>query len=159
MPRAAGGGKAFDRPDLQQVLAGNPSVEALANFIAHLLAEFLPARRSFRFRNIESIKYVEIFQDWITIACHGQDAKEFAGRSAGARDFPSAYGVGTATQCQSTQPRHVGGRQRSADGVAEILAKLFQFRAGHGGYSLLDTVVEVPSRLFQRRLREKPGTS
>jgi hypothetical protein len=142
-----------------QVPAGNPLFETLANFIAHLFAEFLPARRSFGFRNIESIKYVEIFQDRITVAGHGQDAKEFIRRSARTGDLPSPHGVRTAPWRQAAKLRHIRRRQRPADGVAEILAKLFQFRAGHGGYFLLDAVVEVPSRLFQRRLREKPRMS
>jgi len=141
MPRAAGLGGAVRMPVLSltqpHVPPGTRSFETLANFIAHLFAEFLPACRSFCFRNIESIKYVEIFQDRITIAGHGQDAKEFVGRSAGAGDLPSAYGVGTTARCQAAKPRHVGGRQRPADGVAEVLAKLFQFRAGHPGYSLV----------------------
>jgi hypothetical protein len=119
-----------------QVAAGNPLFETLANFVAHLFAEFLPARRSFSFRNIESIKDVKIFEYRITVASHGQDAKEFVRRSAGARDLPSAYGVGAAARRQAAKFRHIRRRQRPADGVAEILAKLFQFRAGHRGYSL-----------------------
>src|ERR1700722_13801243 len=120
-----------------QVLAGTPLFEPLANFIAHPFAEFLPARRSFGFRNIESIKYVEIFQDWIKVTGHGQDAKEFVRRSAGAGDLPSAYGIGTTARRQAAKLRHIRRRQRPADGVAEMLAKLFQFRAGHRGYSLV----------------------
>ena len=112
---------------------GTRSFETLANFIAHLFAEFLPACRSFCFRNIESIKYVEIFQDWIKVTGHGQDAKEFVRRSAGAGDLPSAYGIGTTARRQAAKLRHIRRRQRPADGVAEILAKLFQFRAGHRG--------------------------
>jgi hypothetical protein len=123
--------------NLAQVLAGNLLFEPLANFIAHLFPEFLPARRSFGFRNIESIKYVEIFQDRITVAGHRQDAKEFVRRSARTRNLPSAYGVGTAARCQAAKLGHIRRRQRPADSVAEILAKLFQFRAGHLGYSLV----------------------
>ena len=138
------------------VSAENPLFEALANFVAHLFAEFLPARRSFSFRNIESIKYVKIFQDRITVAGHGQDAKEFVRRSAGTGDLPSAYGVGTAARGQATKLRHIRTRQRPADGVAEILAKLFQFRAGHCGYSLfpLRTTCEMSVANRFRRAHE-----
>src|ERR1700674_1954542 len=116
---------------------GEPgSREALANFVAHLFAESLPARRPILLVDIEAVEDVEILEDRMAIACHGQDAKQFVRWFAGAGHFPSADGVGAIGRRKGAELCHVGGRQRSSDRVTEILAKLFQFRACHGGCSL-----------------------
>ena len=82
-------------------------VEAAANLVAHLLAEFFPARRSFLFRDIEPIEDVKIFNNRVTIARHGEDAQQFGRRPTRAADFPSANGVGAA-RCEPAKPGHVG---------------------------------------------------
>ena len=66
------------------------------------------------------------------VAGHRQDAKEFGNGTAGTGDFPFADRVGPTGRRKATELRHVGSGQRFADGVSEMLAKLFQFRAGHG---------------------------
>jgi len=93
----------------------------------------LPAGGSFVFGNIEPIEDVEFFKDRVTIARHRQDAQQFAGRPARARDFPSAYRVGAVAGRKAAQFRHVRRGQRSADRITEIHAELFQFGAGHWG--------------------------
>jgi hypothetical protein len=108
------------------------SAEPPPHLIAHLRAEFGPARRPFLLVDIEAVEDVEIFQDRVTIAGHRQDAEQFARRPARAADFPAADHVGAVAGGKPAQPRHVGRRQAFADGVAEILAKLFQFVARHG---------------------------
>jgi hypothetical protein len=104
--------------------AGTDSSEAPANLVAHLFAELLPAGGSFVFGNIEPIEDVEFFKDRVTIAGHRQDAQQFAGRPARARDFPSAYRVGAITRPKATQLRHVRRGERSADRITEIHAEL-----------------------------------
>jgi hypothetical protein len=104
-------------------------IEAAANLIAHLLAEFLPARGSVLFRDIEPIEDVKIFDNRVTIARHGEDTQQFGGRPAGPADFPAANGVGAARR-EAAKPGHVGSGQRSVDRIAEVLAKLLKFGAG-----------------------------
>ena len=69
------------------------SAEALTNLVAHLFAELLPARRPFRFGDVEAVEHVEIFQDRVVVAGHCQDTKQFGRRPAGAGDFPPPDGV------------------------------------------------------------------
>src|ERR1700687_763666 len=107
------------------------SAETLANLVAHLFTELLPPRRSFFLADIEPVEDVEILQDRVTIACHRQDAQQFARRPAGAADFPSAYRVGAAAGGEAAKFRHVGRRQALADRLTEIRAQLFQFGARH----------------------------
>src|SRR5664279_926894 len=106
--------------------SGSPSpsahlFEAAANLVAYLLAEFLPSRRSFLFGDVEPIEDVKIFDNRVTSARHGEDAQQFGCRPAGPADFPSANGIGAARR-EAAKLRHIGGGQRSADRIAEILA-------------------------------------
>jgi hypothetical protein len=113
----------------QGIRSGQP----LANFVAHLFAEGFPAGRPLLLIDIPPIEDVEIFQDRMAIARHGQNVKQFVRRTAGAGYFPTADGVGAIARRKAAEPCHVGSGQRPADRVSEILAKLFQFRACHGG--------------------------
>lgn len=110
---------------------GSRSGEALADFVTHLFAKSFPAGGPLLLIDIPPVEDVEIFQDRMAIAGHGQNEKEFACRSAGAGHFPSAYCVGAIAPFKPTKLCHVGGGQRPADCLTEILAKLFQFRACH----------------------------
>jgi hypothetical protein len=101
------------------------SAKAAADLVPHILAEGFPARGPVFLVDIEAVEDIEIFKDRISIACHRQYAKQFAGRSARASDFPSAYRVGSVAGGEATQLRHVGSGQASADRLTEILAKLF----------------------------------
>jgi len=104
---------------------GTWSSEAPTDLVAHLFAKLFPAGGSFIFRDIEPIEDVEFFKDRVTVACHRQDDQQFGSRPAGAGDFPSAYRVGAVTGREATQLRHVCRGQGSADGIAEIHAKVF----------------------------------
>lgn len=108
------------------------SVEASANLVAHLLAELLPPRRPLLFGDIKAVEDIEIVENGITVAGHCQNTKQFAGRSGGTGDFPSANGIGAGlARREAAQLGHVGGRERSTDRLAEIVAQLSKFRAGH----------------------------
>ena len=62
---------------------------AATNLNTHLLAEFLPARQSPFFGDVEPIEDVKILDNRVTIARHGKDAQQLAGcRPAAAADFP-----------------------------------------------------------------------
>ena len=64
------------RTSLQtRVLVEGRSAEPLTNLVAHLFAELFPARRPFRFRNVEAVEHVEIVEDRVMVAGHGQDAQ------------------------------------------------------------------------------------
>jgi hypothetical protein len=65
---------AFKAVDSGESKPSRGPIEATANFVAHLLAEFLSARRSFLLGDIESIEDVKIFDNRVTIARHGKDA-------------------------------------------------------------------------------------
>src|ERR1700721_1338828 len=105
--------------------------KAAANLVAHLFAEFLAALRSFLFGDIEPIEDVKILDNRVTIARHGKDTQQFGGRPARAADFPTANGVGAARR-EAAKFGHVSSGQLSADRIAEILANLLEFGAGHG---------------------------
>ena len=77
----------------------------------------------------------------MTIAGHRQDAELFGDLFAGTGDFPSANHVGAGFRRKTAQLRHIGDRQRPADGVTEIRAKLFQFMAGHGRESVVERCI------------------
>jgi hypothetical protein len=114
---------------------------------------------SFVFGNIEPIEDVEFFKDRVTIARHRQDAQQFAGRPARARDFPSAYRVGAVTGRKAAQFRHVRRGQRSADRITEIHAELFQFGAGHWGrFKLASCAVREGSRGREFFITSRPAT-
>jgi hypothetical protein len=55
---------------------------------------------------------------------------------AGTADLPSANHVGAGFRRETAQPGHIDRRQRLADGVTEIRAKLLQFMSGHGRESI-----------------------
>jgi hypothetical protein len=122
--------------EVGRVAQGAGSAETLANLVAHLFAELFATRRPFVFGNIMAVEDVEVFQDRVTIARHRQDPQQFARRPAGAADFPSAYRVGALAGGEPTEPCHFSRRQAFADGDAKILAKLFQFGAGHWDRSI-----------------------
>jgi hypothetical protein len=105
--------------------------EPAPDLVAHVLAESLPARGAILLVDIEAVEDVEVFEDRISIACHRQYAKQLGRRPAGAFDFPFAYRVGAVARRKAAQLCHVGSRQASADRMTEILANLFQLRAGH----------------------------
>jgi hypothetical protein len=117
--------------------AGSHSGKALANFVAHLFAESLPARRPVLLIDVPPIEDVEVFQDRMAIAGHGQDVKELARGPTGTRHFPSADGVGAVAAFKPAKLSHVGRRHWLADRITQILAKLLQFRACHGGWFLI----------------------
>jgi hypothetical protein len=119
--------------------AANPtSGQATAHLGAHAFAKSLPACRSFNLCNIEAVEDVEIVQDRVTIAGHRQDFKQFRSRTAGARDLPAADHVGALAGLEAAQLRHVAHRKFFTNGLAEIFAKLSEFRAGQCGRSILN---------------------
>jgi len=114
--------------------SGHDSSETPTNLVAHLFAELLPAGGSFIFGNIEPIEDVEFLEDRVTIARHRQDAQQFAGRPARARDFPSAYRVGAITgRTSPCPPRTAFCRSHHRDPRGAVLVRrrsLGQIQAG-----------------------------
>ena len=97
-----------------------------AYFVAHPFAKFCPARGPVLFAHVKAIEHIEIFQDRMAIAGHGQNAKQLPCRAARARNFPSPYRIRAALR-QAAQLRHVGRGERLADRLAKIAAELLQF--------------------------------
>ena len=71
----------------QLAIFQSASFEAPANFISHLLTKFLSAGLSLIFGDIESLEYVKIIEDRVTITGHHQDTRELGGGAAWASDF------------------------------------------------------------------------
>ena len=107
--------------------------ESATDLVPHLFAEGFPARGPLRLGDIVPVEDVEIVEDRIPIARHRQQPELFGNRFAGTCNLPFSYHVGTGVRRETAQLRHVGDRQRPADGVTEFLAKTFQLMAGHGG--------------------------
>src|SRR5882672_6314341 len=99
--------------------------KAATDLAAHLLAERFPARRSFPLCDIKAIEDIEVFENRMPIAGHRQHAELFRDLFAGTGDFPSANHVSAGVRRKAAQLCHIGRRQRPADGVTEIFAKLF----------------------------------
>jgi hypothetical protein len=130
VPRVEPAGNAIHMVDIAHgglrsfVWREDASAETPPDLIAHLFAEFFAAGRTFVFADSVPVEDVEVFQDRMTVACHGEDAKQFACRPARTCDFPTAYGVGAAAGRKATQFRHVGSGQGFADRFTQIGAKL-----------------------------------
>src|SRR6185437_16416505 len=115
----------------------NRSAEPATNFVAHLLAELLAARRAFLFGDVEAVEHVEIIEDRVALAGHRQDTKQFPRGPGRAGDFPAPDGIAAAAGRKAAKLRHIGCAELPADGLAEVVAEFFQFGAGQGTSSFV----------------------